>query len=265
MKSGLVAVVLLALALSAGCTSRAYGPNARNGIVFYVPGAGNIDFGDAGLRQGLNAAGYHGEVASVAWTVLFNPLIDQKLLINAKAAAADLANAIADYQKKYPGRPVHLVGLSAGTGISVWTLEDLREDVMVDNVVLLASSLSYDYDLRKAAGHVKGRIYNYFSPSDAVLAGPMKLVGTIDGKIGTDGAGAVGFRNTLGGKVINVGWKSEFSRYGYYGGHTDATSAPFVTAYLAAHLRIDQPGPGQAHQPALASHSEIVLQDAHPD
>ncbi len=259
MNRWLTAAALLVTALTAGCASRAYGPNARNGIVFYVPGAGNIDFGDAGLRQGLNSAGYHGEIASVAWTVLFNPLIDQKLLINAKAAAADLANAIADYQKKYPDLPVHLVGLSAGTGISVWTLENLREGVQVDNVVLLASSLSYDYDLRRAARHVKGKIYNYFSPSDAVLAGPMKLVGTIDGKIGVDGAGAVGFRHTLDGKVLNIGWKSEFSRYGYYGGHTDATSAPFVKAFLARHLLTHPPAPAQVRQPALANHSAITL------
>ncbi len=62
----------------AGCAP-AFGPKAANGITFYCPGAGNLDFGDAGIRAGLERAGYRGQVATLMWTVSFNPAIDQAL------------------------------------------------------------------------------------------------------------------------------------------------------------------------------------------
>jgi hypothetical protein len=124
----------------------------------------------------------------------------------------------------------------------------------VDNVILLGSSLSHRYDVSKALRHVKGRIYNYYSSSDAVLAGPMKLFGTIDGVFGVDGAGAVGLHSPRGqDRIVNIRWRSEYAGYGYYGGHTDATSPRFVQAYLSKHVMAGQaaarPGEMLASQP----------------
>ena len=220
-----------ALALLSGCAP-SFGPQAKYGITFYCPGAGNFDFGDEGIRQGLSAAGYQGQVASVMWTLTFNPALDQRLG-NARIGAARLARLIEQYTDEFPGRPVNVVGLSAGTGVAIWALEDLKAGYKVDNVVLLGSSLWYRYDVRKAMQRVKGKIYNYYSDRDPVLAGPMKIFGTIDGVFGDDGAGAVGLR-TPG--VVNVRWEQRFARYGYYGGHTDGTSARFVQTFLAKHL-----------------------------
>lgn len=225
-------VVLLSTLV--GCAPN-FGPQAKYGITFYCPGAGNFDFGDEGIRQGLSAAGYRGQVASVMWTLTFNPALDQRLG-NARLGAARLARLIERYIDEYPGRPVNIVGLSAGTGVAIWALEDLKRGYQVDNVVLLGSSLWYRYDVRKAMQRVKGKIYNYYSDRDPVLAGPMKIFGTIDGVFGDDGAGAVGLR-TPG--VVNIRWEERFSRYGYYGGHTDATSTRFVQTFLARHLMGD--------------------------
>lgn len=233
-----LAVLISLLAVTAsGCGTVAYSSKAQNGITYYCPGAGNTDFGDAGLRGGLEAAGYKGEVAGYVWTISFNVALDQTLRFNAKLKGQNLARLIEEYMEKYPGKPVNLVGLSAGTGVAVWALENLKEGYNVDSVVLLSSSLWHRYDVGKAAGRVKGKIYVYYSPNDAILAGPMKLFGTIDGVFGEDGAGAVGL-HTRGGaeKVVNIGWKSDWSSYGYYGGHTDSTSSGFVRAVLARHL-----------------------------
>ena len=69
-----------ALTLLVGCLGLAMvgcGPSfsakAQHGITFYCPGAGNIDFGDAGVREGLAKAGYKGQVASVIWDRLAQP------------------------------------------------------------------------------------------------------------------------------------------------------------------------------------------------
>lgn len=226
----------LAALLVAGC-GPAFSEKARFGITFYCPGAGNVDFGDAGIRQGLEAAGYQGQVATYLWTISFNPAIDQSLRLNAKLRARQLANIVESYIDQFPDRPVHMIGLSGGTGVVMWALENLERGYAVDNVVLLGSSLYYRYDIAKALPHVRGQIYNYYSSNDAVLAVPMKVFGTIDGVFGEDGAGSVGLRPPRGAeRVVNIAWKSEFQRYGYSGGHTDATSPRFVQAFIARHI-----------------------------
>jgi pimeloyl-ACP methyl ester carboxylesterase len=250
----------LALAVLSGCGPH-FGPKANYGITFYCPGAGNMDFGDQGLRKGLEAAGYKGQVATFTWTVApLMPALDQTVRINAQLRSKLLARYVEDYIDKYPGRPVHLVGLSAGTGVAIWALENLEAGYNVQNVVLLASSLSHDYDVSEALRHVDGRIYNYYSSYDAVLAVPMKVFGTIDGKFGVDGAGAVGLDSPQGAEgVVNIRWRREYARYGYAGGHTDGTSPKFVQAVLSQYF-IPQ-GRAETDETAVASLAERRSRD----
>jgi pimeloyl-ACP methyl ester carboxylesterase len=227
---------LYLLLTSAGCAPD-FGPKAVNGMTFYIPGAGNVDLGEAGVRQGLEAAGYKGQVGSVLWTVAFNAALDQRLGINARLGASALARKIQEYRELYPQGEVTLIGLSAGSGVAIWSLEELPPGVLVDHVILLGSSLWSDYDVSAALRRVKGKIYVFFSPNDAVLSGPMKLAGTIDGKFGPEAvaAGEIGLRVPRGaeGRIVNIGWRRDFADYGYFGGHTDATNARFVQRFLA--------------------------------
>jgi pimeloyl-ACP methyl ester carboxylesterase len=235
---GSLRLLILSQIALAGCAP-IFGPKAQYGITFYCPGAGNMDFGDLGIRQGLESAGYPGQVATFTWTIApLNPAVDQSFRLNAILRAKLLADLIERYQRDYPGEPVNVIGLSAGTGVAVWALEDLKDGHEVENVILLSSSLWHHYDVSKALRHVSGKIYNYYSPNDAVLAGPMKIFGTIDGVFGQDGAGAVGLDRPpeLADRVVNIRWEPSFGRYGYNGGHLDSTSAPFVQAFIAQHI-----------------------------
>jgi hypothetical protein len=226
MMAGLLAIIV-------GC-GPSFGPEARYGIVFYCPGAGNIDFGDRGIREGLAQAGYRGQVASILWTFSLNPAIDQALRVNARLAAGRLARAIEAYKRQYPAGSVNLIGLSAGTGVAIWAVEDLKPGCEVENVILLSSSLWHRYDVGPALRHIKGKIYNLYSSEDPILAGPMKIFGTIDGVFFEDGAGAVGLHPPRGReRVVNIAWRPEFIKYGYYGGHTDVTSPGFVRFAIA--------------------------------
>jgi pimeloyl-ACP methyl ester carboxylesterase len=231
----LTGILVLAPALT-GCVP-AFGERARYGLTFYVPGAG-VDLGDAGVRAGLEQAGYRGQVARATWSVTFNPAIDQTLRVLAHQGAKRLAKAIQDYIDDYPDRDVNLVGLSAGTGVAIWALEQLKPSYRVNNVVLISSSLYYKYDVSPALARVKGKIYNYYSPTDLVLLGPMKVFGTIDGVYLEDGAGAVGLHVPPGAesRVINIPWREEFSQYGYVGGHGDGTNAAFVAHEIAQYI-----------------------------
>jgi hypothetical protein len=257
-----VGLILLAGALS-GCIST-FGPEARNGITFYCPGVANADMGDAGIRAGLEQAGYRGQVARMTWSVSFNPVIDQTVRIIAQQGGKRLADYIQEYIDQYPGRPVNVVGLSAGTGVVIWALEALKPQYTVDDVVLISSSLSHDYDVSRALPRVQGRIYNYYSTTDAVLAGPMKVFGSIDGVFLQDAAGAVGLRVPPGsdGRIVNIAWRSEFEQFGYYGGHGDGTSAEFVRYEIAPHLvNLADTRP----ETALARQTAIAPPRAHPD
>lgn len=244
MKRSITALAVVSFVWLTGCAST-FSDRARYGLTVYCPGAGNVDFGDAGLREGLVGAGYQGEVQTWNWTFSFNPAVDQMVRFHARLRASMLANHIEKYIDQYvknrkPGTPepqVNLVGLSAGSGLALWALEDLRPGYQVDNVVLLGSSLSHTYDASKALARVRGKIYNYYSSNDAILAGPMKVFGTIDAKFGVEGAGEVGLHPPVKtDRVVNIGWRPEYSRFGYSGGHTDSTSPRFVKAVLSKHL-----------------------------
>lgn len=221
----------------AGC-GPSFGPNARYGITFYCPGAGNYDMGDLDIRRGLESAGYRGQVATFLWTMSFNPAVDQVVRINPILRAQILAGYIRQYRERYPDAPVNLIGLSAGTGVAMWAVEALPEGCYVDNVVLLGSSLSSRFDARKALQHIRGRVYVYYSPNDAVLSLPVRVTGTIDGVFTQDPAGLVGLYPPGGphDRIVNIPWRPEFEKLGYYGGHTDCTSARFVQAEIAPRL-----------------------------
>lgn len=236
MTRALTLTAILSTVLLVGCGG-GFGERAEYGITFYCPGAGNVDMGDAGIREGLQRAGYRGQVLRLTWSVGFNPVIDQTVQPIARLGAQRLADYIKEYADRYPGREVNVVGLSAGSGVAIWALENLPPGCAVNNVILLASSLSADYDVGRALRHVRGNIYNYYSPNDAVLTQLMKFANTIDGKIGADGAGAVGLHSPHGqDRVINIRWRPEFRRYGYHGGHTDGTSPAFVHHELAQYI-----------------------------
>lgn len=250
----LALVSWIGLAAMAGCGPGNGGfsqAEDKFGITYYLDGAGNWGFGVADVPAGLKNAGYKGRVENFMWTSSFNPAIDQ---INRPAnnlRAALLADKISNYLKKHPENDVNLIALSAGTGIATWAVENVKAPCKVNNMVLLGSSLSYNYDMTRALENMKGCVYVYYSRYDSVLEGPVKALGTVDGKIGTDAAGLVGLRPPRGGgaRIKNYGWSRNYLKYGWSGSHTDCTSQAFVRAVLARHI-VDTmrryPGPPDA-------------------
>jgi hypothetical protein len=209
------------------------------GKTYYIDGAGTWGFGVAEVAMGLEKANYPGHVEAYMWTTSFNPAIDQVNRPAAHLRATILTAKIQDYLDHYPERDVNIIALSAGTGIAVWAVEGLASGYEVNNLVLLGSSLSSNYDMKKALRKTRGKVYVYYSQHDAVLDGPVRLLGTIDGKANATAAGLVGLRppGGGGGKIVNIGWQSRYQRYGWTGAHTDCTSEPFVQHVISAHIR----------------------------
>jgi len=120
---------------------------------------------------------------------------------------------------------------------------------------MLGSSISSNYDMAKALTNIDGHVYVYYSSSDMVCQGPVRTLGTIDGKFGVDPTGLVGLhpRGIKTDKIVNIGWSSKYEQYGWTGAHTDATSEPFVRAFLSKHVLPESPSAKPATQPAAVS------------
>ncbi|MCH8967275.1 MAG: hypothetical protein IID43_06320 [Planctomycetes bacterium] len=210
----------------------------KYGKTFYLDGAGNWGDGGTSVAHGLLAAGYQGDVEEYVWTTSFNPLVDQLNVVAARIRSGALARKIASYRKRFPNNNVNLVALSAGTGVATWAVEQLDPSSKIENLILLGSSLSYDYDMTKALSNMTGNIYVYCSPHDSVLESVRKI-GTIDGKRGVQSAGLVGLDVPPGarGRVKNIGWSERYIDLGWTGAHTDCTSKPFVRRIIARHVQ----------------------------
>jgi hypothetical protein len=224
---------VVAVSVLAGCQA----PNAHReqfGKVYYIDGAGDWGFGASAVPRGLREAGFKGDVERFGWTRSFVPLVDHMNERAARSAANQLASRIEDYRRRHPHTPVHIIALSAGTGVAVWACEALDSRLAIDNVFLLGSSLSYNYDMSQALRRVRRHVYVYHSPRDAVLT-TVQLVGTVDRKLGIKSAGQVGLHTPTDRyrKIINTPWSERWIQLGWNGGHTDCIGASFVRSEIA--------------------------------
>ncbi|MEJ2219062.1 MAG: hypothetical protein P8099_20945, partial [Gemmatimonadota bacterium] len=185
-----------------------------------------------------------GAFSEFRWETGLGVIADEEESVAAKRKrAATLARQVADYRRQYPDGAVHLVGLSAGTAVVLYTLEALPASSEIEAVVLLSSSVSADYDLTAALQRVQGDVYVTTSPHDAVLGDLAPVFGTADRRyVGREIAGLTGFilpadappaTRHLYAKVIHLAWDPEDERYGDYGGHTDTAKPEFVQHVVA--------------------------------
>jgi len=244
-----VMLLVTCAAVTAGCggagTTRfvnlSAGDGYDRGLIVCLSGAGGIAGEVDRLRQGLADAGQPCAVESFEWSSGM-VLADQVDLAANRAKARVLARHIEAYRAQHPDCPVHLVSVSAGTGLAVWAVEDLSPQCPVDNVILIGSSLSEDYDLAPALKNIRGRLVNHFSPLDMILSVGVLLTGTVDRGGGISG-GLHGFiiptsagEESLGlydGRLEQVGWTSDDAALGHLGDHLGGTQPAFVRERIA--------------------------------
>jgi len=247
--SGARLLVLTALLPTAGCSQQMPDRAERmtRGYVYYLDGAGGgrtLRNWSGGLKKGLLDAGYNGAGEIFPWNTGLGVVADQDSSVEYKRGkASECARRIQQYVKEHPGAPVTLIGLSAGTAVTVFTLEALPVSCPVENVILCGASISADYDLTRALQRVRNRMHVFTSEKDSVLAYLVPVAGTADRRSGdVPSAGLRGFQVPYRGsaqtkeqyaKVVHIRWRPEFEKYGDFGGHTDALKAPFVQHYMA--------------------------------
>lgn len=244
------------LAISVGCASKPTGlppvpadeaVRLKHEYIFYFDGAGGgtakKNWAD-GVAQGMLAAGYPGAGEMFSWETGKGLIADQDASVKFKREKADeAALKIVQHAKKYPGLPLNILGFSAGTAIAIFALEKLPESVQIDDVVLLGTSISRDYDLTRALKRVKGHVYLYTSTHDRMLGFLMPFSGTADRKFGDPGAGITGFvmpksataetRKLYASKLVTIPWTAKLEKDGDYGRHFDNVKMEFIRDHVA--------------------------------
>jgi hypothetical protein len=236
--------VFLALLLIVGTGPAAAGepkanPKPSDDYLLHLPGISGYHWIDRQLLAGLREGGFEGVVDVHDWTgdnAGLGALLERR---RHEAESQRVAEAITARARKYPKSRIVLTAHSGGTGILVWALEKLPEDVTVDTVLLLAPALSPEYDLSVALSHVRGKVYAFTSELDAfVLGGGTRTFGTIDG-VKTDAAGRFGFVMPDGAdeklyeeKLVPMPYTSEWIREGNLGDHIGPMGRRFARNVL---------------------------------
>ena len=172
---------------------------AATGLVVILPGIEGQSAANQNIRRGLYDSGVSYALAIYRWGF---PVPGVGMFVNQtnpaqnRNAAAELARRIIEYQQKYPGQPVFLVGHSGGGGVAVFALEALATTPNaqpVEGAFLLSASISANYPLTSALNMTRRGIVNVHNPDDVgLLKVGTALFGNVDGGRG-DSAGRVGF------------------------------------------------------------------------
>lgn len=236
----LAGLLLASLLLAAGCENdlnakTRYLTDVRkeNGLVIILPGIEGISPANLRIRDALVDAGVDKAIMVYAWgrpVPIVGPALNQMDVMGNKLAGRNVAQAVRDYQRDYPGRPVHIIGHSGGGGVAVFAAEAMPKGHRIDGLVLLSASLSRSYDLSRALQGVRGQIVNFYNPEDSLLEGGTTLAGNVDGGH-EPSAGLRGFSRSWPG----VSERRVNSRGG--DPHFAATRERFVEARVAPLVR----------------------------
>jgi pimeloyl-ACP methyl ester carboxylesterase len=232
-----------AAAATVGCAQANYTAADRyeRGLVVCLSGAGGMTGECDRIREGLNAGGVDRALEVFEWSQ-GGVLEDQASVELNRRKAAELARRIDTYLSEHRGRPVHLVGLSAGTGLVVWAMEALANDDKITGAILLSSSLDTKYDLTRALERVTDHLYAFTSVADTILSLGVTMAGTVD-RGGTLAGGLVGFsppdtapeqtRTLYKERLTQIAWWPGDMLLGHMGDHLGPTNPAFVRARIA--------------------------------
>jgi len=269
-----LAAALMAAAAGCGRVNYTHGNRYEEGLVVCLSGAGGMMGETERVREGLNAGGVRRAIEIFEWSG-GGVLSDQTNVAENHRKAQRLSRRIEEYMRSYPGRPVHLIGVSAGTGLVVWALEDLSEGHQATGAVLISSSLDTKYDLTSALGKVSDRLYSFNSVADTILSLGVTFAGTVDRGGGIAG-GLVGFSPPDGvsdetqtlykEKLVQVSWWPGDVVLGHLGNHLGATSPAYVETKIAPIILGEQvPGLGPPKHPSTVAVKGREKEPATPD
>lgn len=241
-ESGLM-LILAALLCAPGCAGsrqdlRPYRPPCQKAVVFAVDGAGGFHAPTQAMRETVMAEGLPIGVEVVEWTHGYGRVfMDHLDYAHVRCMGQQLAGHICAWQQAHPGMDVDIVGHSAGCAVVLAAAEFLPPCAL-DHIVLLAPSISADYDLRPALRSVRKSLDVFHSCRDQVLFFGTIFTGTTDRQWPGPVAGRTGFfpcpcsfeDTVLYQKLRQHAWQREQRAAGHRGGHYGGYQPAFLRA-----------------------------------
>lgn len=266
-RSGLLLLAAVSV-LASGCRSFAPAQSANKlneGYTLILPGVLGHAPWDNNLAAGLTDAGIPGAIEVYDWTQ--GPLMMGYNMLaggNVRRHGERVAQKIVDYQQRYPGRPVHLIGHSGGASAVIRTLEALPQESRVSSAVLLAPGLPSDYDLRLALSRTTGGIHNFYSPYDLLISAMyVPTMANHSRLYEPTAAGAFGFhvpkgvqgwdRTTYEQALKQHPYKLEMVEGGNLGDHFGWTNPAFVARWIAPVIKDPAPELRRLPAPSIAA------------
>lgn len=248
------------LAVCCGCSIKDLQTPERyeQGLVIILPGIEGRSHWNYNIARGLAEGGVSSAIEIHDWSAysVAGWFVNLTYEARNRRVADEVADRIVSYERRYPGRPVQLIGHSGGGGLAIFILEALPRDRQVSSAVLLAAALSPEYDLRKALRRTQYGIWNFYSDKDVgFLKLGTSVFGTIDREY-TTAAGCVGFRQppAMGEEGVQLyrsklhqrEYDSRMAKSGNWGGHTGWASREFSREWLAPLLTSQSAHPRRA-------------------
>jgi pimeloyl-ACP methyl ester carboxylesterase len=211
------------------------------GTVYAVDGPGNFQASSSALRDAIAAERLPLCVETFDWSHGYGRVFaDEVDRAHSLEAGKRLACLITARRQAFPDAPIYVVGHSAGSGVVLAAAEALPPDA-VDRILLLAPSVSADYDLRPALRTTRKTIDVFYSCRDQVYLGfGTALFGTADRRFGSDVAGRCGFHPVIQSpadarlyrKLWQHPWHPGLESVGNFGGHYGAYQPGYLKAYV---------------------------------
>lgn len=233
MRSVRPALAFVALALPACAqvptflsTHDAVDPPPRH-VLFVADGAGDYRACSSSLRETVQTDGLPLEVVTFVWSHGYlRNFADHVDYAFARFRGRELAERVLEQRRTQPDLPVSLVGHSAGCGVVLAAAEQLPPDT-IERIILLAPSVSAEYDVTTALRAARFGVDNFYSPEDWLWLGLfIDLVGAMDDTSATRTAGRYGFTlhsdpadEPLGSKLRQHRWEPDHRTHGHDGQH----------------------------------------------
>jgi pimeloyl-ACP methyl ester carboxylesterase len=217
----------------------------KPGVVFVVGGVGGMDPVNLWGPLALPHAGVPHELRNFPWTHGKGHFVrDLQDFRHLQAKGGELAEAVRAVKEADPERPVYLLGHSAGAAISLIAAAQLPPATL-ERIILLASAVSPEYDLRPALRATRGEIVCFNSTCDFLfLSWGTSQLGTADRAYGP-AAGFAGFRppadldhegQSLYDKVVQVQWRPNHLLFFRGGLHHSSCMPLFLANSIAPWL-----------------------------
>lgn len=191
--------VLCCALMVASCTSVAPKfapdlPQSNRPCVIVVDGAGDYRACSHTIRATAEQDGLPCEVVTFVWSHGYlRNIVDHTDFEHTQTRGAQLTQLIQSHKLQHPDAPISLVGHSAGSAVVLAATEVLPPGT-IDHVILLAPSISEDYDIQPALARVNRGVELFVSADDWIWLGVLvRLFGTTDDPLATRAAGQYGF------------------------------------------------------------------------